>query len=85
MSGVNDAIVFLRFILAQLCKESDEVVVDVDKDDRGTVIVVRVAGTDMGKLIGKKGQNISAIRTLVRVMGAREGEKVSLKVVEIGS
>lgn len=82
MSGVEDTIDFVHFILGQLCKEADDISVDVDKDDRGTIITVHVAGADMGKLIGKKGQNISAVRTLVRVMGAREGEKVSLKVIE---
>lgn len=82
MSGIEDTVDFVRFILSQLCKESEQVSVEVGKDDRGTIITVHVAESDMGKLIGKKGQNISAVRTLVRVMGAREGEKVSLKVIE---
>jgi len=41
-----------------------------------------VAEADMGKLIGKSGQTISALRTLVRIIGARENERINLKVLE---
>lgn len=82
MSGVDDAIDFLRFVLSSICNEEEEIEIDVARDDRGVIVTVQVSGADMGKLIGKKGQNITAIRTLIHVMGSREGEKISLKVLE---
>ncbi len=82
MSVTESAVDFVRYVLDQVCKEKDQINVEVVSDDRGVMIKVQVASDDMGRLIGKRGQNISAVRTLVRVMGAKEGEKISVKVVE---
>lgn len=45
-------------------------------------IVVEVDREDIGKVIGKKGKNINAMRTLVTAMGAKVNNRVSLQVVE---
>lgn len=80
----ENALDFVRYVLSQICKEQDQVSVEMKTDDQGTVIFIRIADADMGKLIGKGGQNIAALRTLVRVIGARDEQKVSIKVLEPG-
>ena len=82
MTAQDNAVVFVQHVLEQICSNKEAVSIEVKTDDRGTVIFVTVAGEDMGKLIGKRGQNVSALRSLVRVIGARENERLSLKVVE---
>jgi len=73
---------FVRYILEQLCDHKDKITVDANKDDLGILVTVTVAEEDMGKLIGKQGQTIGSLRTLVRIIGARDGERVNLKVLE---
>jgi predicted RNA-binding protein YlqC (UPF0109 family) len=43
---------------------------------------VEVAADDIGKVIGKKGKNIMAIRTLLTAVGAKENHRTTLQVVE---
>ena len=73
---------FIRHILEQICKDKEAVSVEDKTDDQGIIFFIRVSNEDMGKLIGRGGQNISALRTLVRIMGAREGQRIALKVLD---
>jgi len=83
-SAPEKATEFVRYILHQLCEKKDEVVVESKIDHLGTLISIRVHEDDMGKVIGKSGQTISALRLLVRGMGAKNNEKINLKVLETG-
>ncbi|MBT3349461.1 KH domain-containing protein [bacterium] len=74
------ALDFVRYVLGQICASSDEVDVVVTHDDRGTLLTVHVNDADMGRLIGKDGQTISALRTLLNVMSARENKRFYLKI-----
>ncbi len=73
---------FVEFVIKQLVENVDAVKVDRRVDELGVFITVQVAKEDMGKLIGKDGKTIDGLRTLVRVIGAKEGNRVNLKVVE---
>ncbi len=73
---------FVSHVLDQICEEKDAIKVNAAKDDLGVLVTIEVAESDMGKLIGKNGQTISALRTLARIIGARENERVNLKVIE---
>jgi len=79
---IKNAADFVRYVLEQLCEHKDQINVDANKDDLGILVTVTVADADMGKLIGKQGQTITSLRTLVRIIGARDGERVNLKVLE---
>ncbi len=83
MSAKESAIDFVRYILEQVCSDKSSISIEDKTDDRGVILFLRVADPDMGKLIGHRGQNISALRTLVRVIGARGNKRISLKVLEI--
>lgn len=82
MPAEKQALDFVRYILDQFCEEKEAIVLEQTKDDLGVLITIQIAESDMGRLIGKQGQTISAIRTLVRVIGARENERINLKVIE---
>jgi len=49
---------------------------------RTTIIEVGVAESDMGKLIGKGGRNIDAVRAVVRAAGLRAHERVQVELAE---
>ena len=57
------------------------VTVEVIEEDGATVIELHVAEDDMGKVIGRNGSVAKALRTLLKVTGARDGEQVQLEIV----
>lgn len=58
--------------------------VDVrETDHNGTsVIEIRVAQDDMGKIIGKQGRTVRALRSLVHVIGVKKKKRFVLEIVE---
>ncbi len=82
MTETNAALEFVRYTLEQICENKADINVEQTEDEIGTLLSVIVNEADMGKLIGKNGQTVSAIRLLVRAMGAREGKKINLKVID---
>jgi len=62
----------------------DKSAVDVREIDRGglALIEVRVAPADMGKVIGKQGRTIKALRSLVGAVGAKRKRRLSVELVE---
>jgi len=51
-------------------------------DEMGVLIELTVNPADMGKIIGKEGRTAKSIRTLLRVLGAKNNARVNLKIVE---
>lgn len=51
-------------------------------DEMGVLIKLTVDPSDMGKVIGKDGKTAKSIRTLLRVLGAKNNARVNLKIVE---
>lgn len=67
----------VEFIAKSVAEKPDEVRVNSYDRGRGAVAVkIRMAESDVGRLIGKSGRNIEALRTLVRVASLREHRKV---------
>jgi predicted RNA-binding protein YlqC (UPF0109 family) len=71
----------VEFVARSLVDQPDEVKVERHDDDRGAVIELHVAPDDMGKVIGRNGSVAKALRTLLKVIAARDGESVSLEIV----
>jgi uncharacterized protein len=82
MSVGKNALEFVRYVLEQFCESKESIELESSVDELGVLITIRIAESDMGRLIGKQGQTISALRTLVRIIGARENERINLKVLE---
>jgi uncharacterized protein len=70
----------VEFVARSLVDEPEAVSVDVHEDGGETVIELHVAEGDMGKVIGRNGSVAKALRTLLKVMGAREGEAFQLEI-----
>ena len=51
-------------------------------DEDGTVLELRVASGDMGKVIGRQGRIAKEIRTIVKTVAQRSGEKVTVEIVD---
>lgn len=73
---------FVRSVLEMLVEDKDELVIEAVQDELGILITVKVSEKDMGKLIGKAGQTIKSLRTLLRVIGGAANQRVNLKVLE---
>ena len=71
----------VEVIAKALVDHPDEVVVTETAKEDATVIELKVAESDMGKVIGKRGRIAKAIRVVMRAAAVRQNEKV---VVEIG-
>src|SRR2546429_126653 len=67
----------VEFVARSVADKPEEVEVNAIDRGRGTVAIkVKMADEDMGRLIGKAGRNIEALRTLVRVASLRERKRV---------
>jgi predicted RNA-binding protein YlqC (UPF0109 family) len=70
----------VEYVARNLVDDPESVRVEVITGPEGTVIELHVAEDDMGKVIGRNGSVAKALRTLLKVMSAREGEAVSLEI-----
>ena len=69
-------------IAIALVDDPDSVAVSERQDGRTTVIEVRVAESDMGKVIGKQGRIAKAIRSVVKAAAAKEDKKVVVDIIQ---
>ena len=72
---------FIEYVARALVDHPDDVKVDVLNDGGQTVIELHVHQEDMGRVIGKDGRVANALRMLLRMMAAREGQRVQLEIL----
>ena len=73
---------FVEYVLKTVVDNPDDVKVERSVDEMGVLITVHVNPEDMGKVIGKSGQTAKAIRTLLKVVGAKHDARVNMKIIE---
>ena len=73
---------FLKYIIDELVDAQDSVSIEKKKDDKGILLTLRVGKEDMGKIIGAKGETANAIRKILRGVGLKNDDKVSLVIEE---
>lgn len=73
---------FLRYVLESIVDDKDSLVIDSKIDELGVLLTVQVSDDDMGKLIGKGGQTVKALRTLLRLLGSTGSQRINLKILE---
>ncbi|MDA8071891.1 MAG: KH domain-containing protein [Actinomycetota bacterium] len=76
------ALAVLEHIARSLTDSPDEVSIETEDRGRSVRFRVRVAPGDMGRLIGRRGRVAQAVRTMVRVGGARDGVETSVDFVD---
>jgi predicted RNA-binding protein YlqC (UPF0109 family) len=72
---------FLEYVARGLVDKPDAVWVEVEEEDDETVLTLGVDQDDMGRVIGRDGRIANAIRSLLKVMAARDGRHVELEIV----
>ncbi len=65
-----------------LVDHPDEVVVTEKETDNSIVVELRVAASDMGKVIGKQGRIAKAIRTVVKAAASKDEKKVIVEIMQ---
>lgn len=73
---------FVEMVVKQIVDNPNKVKTERRVDEMGVLIELTVDGEDMGKIIGKEGRTAKSIRTLLRVLGAKEHARVNLKIIE---
>ena len=71
----------VEYIVCGLVDDESSVSLDVTDRDEGALIEVSCSEEDAGRVIGRKGRTIKAIRTLARALGQRVGTAVEVEVV----
>jgi predicted RNA-binding protein YlqC (UPF0109 family) len=72
----------LAYLVKSLVDDPDAVQVDIVERRRGTLLEVRVAPGELGRVIGRKGRTAQSIRTVVRAAGTRDGVSVDVDFVD---
>jgi predicted RNA-binding protein YlqC (UPF0109 family) len=73
----------IEMIVKSLVDEKETVDVrEVEQRNGATLIEVRVSQQDIGKIIGKQGKTIRALRSLARIGGAKQNRRYLLEIVE---
>ena len=70
----------LEVIAKSLVDNPDEVVVTEKETEKGLVLELKVAPSDMGKVIGKQGRIAKAIRSVVKAAVLSENKQVSVEI-----
>ena len=70
----------LEVIAKSLVDNPDEVVVTEKETEKGLVLELKVAPSDMGKVIGKQDRIAKAIRSVVKAAASRENKQVSVEI-----
>jgi len=73
---------FVDQVVKMLVDHPEDVKVDRTVDEMGVLITLSVHPDDMGMVIGREGSTAKALRTLLRVVGARNNARVNLKINE---
>lgn len=72
---------FLEYVARSLVDDPDAVVVELSEAADEVTLTLKVGEGDMGRIIGRDGRIANAIRSLLRVMGTRDGRHVELEIV----
>ncbi len=71
----------IEFIAKSLVNDPSQVLVSEIEGENSVILELRVGPEDMGRVIGKGGRTVNAMRTLVRIIAAKQGKRVTLEVV----
>jgi len=73
---------FIQYVVKSIVDNPNDVSTERTVDEMGVLITLKVNPEDMGNVIGRSGQTARALRTLLRVVGAKNNSRVNLKIYE---
>lgn len=72
----------LNFILTNMVEDTSSVSIDETESEGKIVLTIHVAETDMGRIIGKHGRIIKAIRDVIKMMAIKQNKYVDILIAE---
>jgi len=73
---------FIEYVVKAIVNHPDDVSAERTVDEMGVLITLKTNPEDMGYVIGRSGQTARALRTLLRIVGAKNNARVNLKIHE---
>ncbi len=73
---------FVEYIVKAIVGHPEDVNTERTVDEMGVLITLKINPEDMGYVIGRQGQTARAIRTLLKIVGAKEKARINLKIHE---
>ena len=73
---------FVQYVVKSIVDHPDDVKVERTIDEMGVLLTLSVHPDDMGQVIGRQGATAKSVRTLLRVIGAKNNARVNLKINE---
>ncbi|MDD5071891.1 MAG: KH domain-containing protein [Patescibacteria group bacterium] len=80
MAKVEQDKEFLEMIVKTIVSKPEKVEVERTVDEMGVLLTLKIDPSDMGYVIGRKGQTAQAMRTLLKIVGAKNNARVNLKI-----
>lgn len=81
MASTSDTDELVRYIFESLVDNPGDVAIEKKDDGRQTVYEVQVHSDDVGKVIGRQGRVIKAVRTLVRAAASVDGAEATVEIL----
>lgn len=72
----------LETIIKNIVENPDEVTITEKEEENKVIFEVKVAESDMGRIIGKQGKVANSIRTLMRALNSKDKKKVSIEFLD---
>lgn len=72
----------LRTIVKYLVDNPEAIEISKREDEKSTTLELKVAPSDMGKIIGRQGKMAKAIRTLMKAYATKEGTKINVDIMD---
>ncbi|MGI6466409.1 MAG: KH domain-containing protein [Sphaerochaetaceae bacterium] len=72
----------VEYIAKSLVDQPDEVNVNVIEGEQSTILELKVASNDVGKVIGKQGRIANAVRVILSASAAKSGKHVQLEILD---
>ena len=73
---------FLQFVIESLVENKEDIHIERTEDELWVLLTLKVNKADMGVIIGKNGNIVTSIRSLLRILGTKGKKKINLKVLD---
>ena len=73
---------FVEYIVRNIVSHPDDVKTVRTVDEMGVLLTLKIHPEDMGFVVGRQGQTARAIRTLLKIIGAKANARINLKIEE---
>ncbi len=73
---------FVEFIVKRLVDHPEEVILEEERQENNVIVRMKVGEQDVGKVIGRKGRTVQALRTIASAVAAKDGKRAILEIAE---